>query len=82
MLAQRVGAVVLQPAGEGEGSLPEGFTSPKSTSANARPACEPPNQPCTTAGTRSIQGIATALPDTKTTAVRGLASASASISES
>lgn len=59
--------------------MPDGFTAPNTTSASALPASEPENHASRTAGTRSIHGIATALPETITTARLGLASASASI---
>ena len=65
--------------GNVKGSLPEGFTAPNTTSASALPASEPENHASSTAGTRSIHGIATALPETITTARLGLASASAPI---
>ena len=44
------------------GSLPDGFSSPKSRAASARPNSWPGYQVCSTAGTRSSHGIATGLP--------------------
>ncbi len=66
-------------AGKVKGSLPEGFTSPESTSAMALPASEPMYQACTMAGTSSTQGMATALPEMLTTMRFSFASARASI---
>ena len=64
------------------GSFPEGFTSPKMISARAVPDCEPQYQASTMAFTLSTHGIATAFPETMTTASRGFTFASASMTAS
>ena len=64
------------------GSLPDGFSSPRSSAASARPNSWPGYQAWSTAGTRSSHGIATGLPALSTTIVRGLAAATASTSSS
>src|SRR5689334_15408898 len=64
------------------GSLPDGATSPESTSASACPHSSPANQHCKTAPTCSAQPIATGDAALTTTAVRGLAAATARTSSS
>ena len=65
--------------GNVKGSFPDGLTLPRSTSAIACPACVPRNHDSTMPSTLSTHGISTAFPDTMTTTILSLTSASASI---
>src|SRR5690242_10474840 len=64
------------------GSLPVKFTSPYSSRASAVPCCWPGYHASTTAFTSPSHGIVTALPDSRTTTVFGLAAATAAMSAS
>ena len=62
------------------GSRPPGSSSPKSTSASARPPSWPGSQPQSTAGTDGAHDTSTGEPASTTTTVRGWTAATASIS--
>ena len=64
------------------GSLPDGFTSPKSRLATTLPSSSPGYQASRIAGTWSIHGMSTGAPLLSTTTVRGLAAATAATSAS
>ena len=64
------------------GSLALGFTLPKRTLATASAPLLPAYQASITPATLSIHGIMTAVPVSSTTMVRGLASATCSMSAS
>ena len=64
------------------GSLPDGATSPDSTSASALPHSSPGNHACRIAGTSPDHGISTGDAAFTTTTVRGFAAATARIKSS